>query len=246
MPKLLILLALFTACSGPSTQTNGPGADGTAELRKLTQGRFDANTANDRSFYERLLASNFVVLTPAASPMTKKEYLDNEFLPQSVGHRGEGASITEFRALVDGNTAVVSYWVVEPTPLGQQRFEARWKHVDTYVRINGEWRLLSMALAAPPSWPEVAAIDPHFYSDYVGTYQLSPDVHVRITYEGGHLMLEQTGLAKEELFPENATTFFAKTDDATARTVFERDGSGKVVAQIYRSMGQQVRATKMK
>jgi hypothetical protein len=40
-------------------------------------------------------------------------------------------------------------------------------------------------------------------------------------------------------------TFFDRSDSPQARTVFERDASGKVVAQTYRSMGQTLRAVKV-
>ena len=49
----------------------------------------------------------------------------------------------------------------------------------------------------------------------------------------------------KELFPENATTFFDRTDSPLARTVFERDVSGAVVAQVYRAQGQELRAWKL-
>jgi hypothetical protein len=41
------------------------------------------------------------------------------------------------------------------------------------------------------------------------------------------------------------TTFFDKSDSPLARTVFERDTSGKVVAQIYRGQGQRLRARRV-
>lgn len=221
-------------------------ADAAAELRQLTQQRFDANAANDRAFYERLIAENALILLPGQPPQTKEEYLDGEFLARPAGYRGQKSAVADFRARVNGDSAAVSYTASEPTSLGAQSFESRTVRLDTYVRLNGAWRLLGMAVTELPSWPDVATIDPRLYSEYAGTYQLSPAVQIVITYEAGHLMAAMSGQAKTELFPENATTFFDKTDSPLARTVFERDGSGKVVAQIYRAQGQQVRAIKIR
>ena len=53
-----------------------------------------------------------------------------------------------------------------------------------------------------------------------------------------------TGQGPSELFAENATTFFDRGDSPLARTVFERDGSGRVVAKVYIAQGQRLRATK--
>lgn len=222
----------------------GAPADATAELRQLTQQRFDANVANDRSFYERLLAPSFLLLDPDSFlPYTKQAYLDAEFPPHRAP-RGK-VTITDFQAHVEGDTAVVTYQVLEPHPVGELTFEWLSRRLETYVRINGAWRLLSMAAAHAPSWPDVAVIDPKLYSEYAGTYQLTPGTLIVITNEAGHLMAEVTGQEKVELFPENATTFFDRTDSPLARTVFERDTSGKVVAQIYRVQGQQWRARKI-
>ena len=66
-----------------------------------------------------------------------------------------------------------------------------------------------------------------------------------VTNESGRLMAQVTGQEKVELFPESATSFFDRTDSPQARTVFERDASGTVVAQTYRAQGNQVRARKI-
>jgi hypothetical protein len=245
MPIARALIVIVVAAA-PGLQAQEPrGADAATALRQLTERRFDANAANDRAFYERLLAENALILLPNRRPQTKKEYLDYEFLSRPAGYRGKSASVADFQAVVDDDTAVVSYLAIEPTPLGAQTFEMRTGRLDTYVRIKDEWRLLSMTMVDLPSWPDVATIDPRLYSEYAGRYQLSADVFVIVTNEAGHLMSEMTGQSKVELFPESEASFFDRTDSPFARTVFERDSSGKVVAQIYRAQGQKVRAKKI-
>jgi hypothetical protein len=114
------------------------------------------------------------------------------------------------------------------------------------VRINREWRLLSMSIVEPPTWPEVATVAPQLYAEYAGTYQLSANTFIVITNEAGHLICAKTGQSKSELFPESETTFFDRTDSPFARTVFERDSAGKVVAQVYRLQGQKIRALRIR
>jgi Domain of unknown function (DUF4440) len=244
--RSLIVASALATCSIVHGRAQSATTDGSSELRQITERRFAANAANDRAFYEHLLADNALVLLPNRRPLTKKEYLDHEFQSRPAGYRGAGATIFDFRAIVADGTAMVSYLAIEPTPLGEQTFEVRTGRIDTYVRRDDEWRLLSMSIVEVPSWPDVATIDPQLYSEYTGTYQLSPDVFVIVTNEAGHLMSEMTGQSKAELFPENATTFFDRTDSPLARTIFERDGSEKVVAQIYRAQGQKLRARKIK
>ena len=105
--------------------------DAASELRQLTERRFAANAANDRRFYERLIADNALIMLPNRRPLTKQEYLADEFQSRPANYRGAVATIHDFRALVDGDTAVASYLAVEPTPVGDQKFEVRTGRVDT-------------------------------------------------------------------------------------------------------------------
>jgi hypothetical protein len=221
-------------------------ADGAGELRALTEARFAANARSDRAFYERLLAPNAIAVLPRHAPQSRSEYLDEEFAGRTPGAASPRATVTNFRASVSGETGVATYDVSEPTPLGDQTFELRTSRVDTYVRLDGAWRLLSMVVIEMASWPEVAAIEPRVLQDYAGTYRVSRDIVVEIGVRDGHLVQAMTGQPAADLFPENATTFFDRTDSPLARTVFERDASGRVVAQLYRAMGQTIRAVKVR
>ena len=222
-----------------------PLSDTSTFLFQLTMQRFEANATNDHSYYERLLAPNFLTMLPHRLPMNKKEYLGHEFALRSGPSHGPGALIADFRAVVESETALVSYQVAEPTPIGDHVFEVCTRRLDTYARIEGEWRLLSMAMADVPSWPDVAVIGPTLYEEYAGIYHLAEEIRVVVTHEQGRLWAAMTGQSKSELFPENETTFFDKTDSPFARTVFERDKAGKVVSQLYRNYGQQLRARKL-
>jgi len=240
--RTLILLTMLAAVPPAPPQTApGPEADA---LHRLTIDRFDANARNDRAFYERLLLPAFMMQTPFTfPPLTKQQYLDGEFTPGRPGR--PKSTITGFQALVDGDRAVVRYEVAEPYPIGgSQPFETRSRRLDTYVRVGGAWRLLSMAIAETPAWPAVATIDPALYDAYAGVYRLSPTTSIVVTHTGGRLFAQVTGQERVELFPENATTFFDRTDSPLARTIFERGANGRVVAQIYRAQGQQLRAVR--
>jgi len=244
--RTLIFVTMVTAATAAATAAapQTPAGREAEALHRLTIDRFDANARNDRAFYERLLLPAFMMQTPFTfPPLTKQQYLDGEFTPgRPVRPK---STISAFEALVDGDRAVVRYEVAEPYPIGgSQPFETRSRRLDTYVRVAGAWRLLSMAIAETPTWPAVAAIDPALYAAYAGVYRLSATTSIVVTHAGGRLFAQVTGQERVELFPENATTFFDRTDSPLARTIFERDSSGQVVAQIYRAQGQQLRAVK--
>lgn len=242
MKRLMIAGLALALCAVAPTR-----ADPAGELRTLTEQRFNANLRKDRAYYERLLAPNFVLLRPEHAGQTRKDYLDEEF-PAGAPDAGltpERGVLSNFRAFVDRDTAVATYVVVEALNVGGARFESRQMRVDTYVRSRDGWRLLSMAVSKPPSWPDVIRVPAKLLDEYAGTYALGSHSLV-VTHEDQRLMAQVGSQPKIELFAENETTFFDKTDASSARTIFERDASGKVVAQVYRADGQKLRYKKVK
>ena len=70
-------------------------------VRTMRRGR-SASVANDRRFYERLIADDALIMVPNRRPLTKQEYLADEFQSRPANYRGAVATIHDFRALVDG------------------------------------------------------------------------------------------------------------------------------------------------
>ncbi len=94
---------------------------------------------------------------------------------------------------------------------------------------------LARAVAREYKWPGMDPIertpgtaDPSTYKDFAGSYEIgvrSPPVVLQIVAESDRLF-RGTGPQRSELFPENATTFFAT--DSDFRVEFVRDASGAV------------------
>lgn len=241
---ILSIILFFASCRSRNSLAAIDVNSSTEQFQKLTEARLEANLANNREFYERLLAADFHILYATSAIRNKQQYLEAEgFQPESAGHRGLKQTIADFHAYVQGETAIVSYQLVQHTPFGAQIFDFPMIHLDTYSRHNGEWKLLSMAVADLPSWPDAAKINPKLYAEYAGTYEIAPDAVLTLINENGHLFGQLSRQGKSEWFPENETTFFDKNAGANERMVFER-ASGKVVACVFRSHGQKIRATR--
>jgi len=87
---------------------------------------------------------------------------------------------------------------------------------------------------APPERKE-ARVDPKVFDDYVGQYELAPEVVLSITREADKLWAQAGSQPKAELFPESETRFFLKVVDA--QVTFVRDGAGKVTHLILHQTG---------
>ena len=83
-------------------------------------------------------------------------------------------------------------------------------------------------------------IDAAIYKNYVGRYQLTPDMIFTITVEGTQIFAQLTGQPKLEIFPESERDFFYKVVDA--QITFESDGKGPAAALVLHQGGQNPRA----
>jgi CubicO group peptidase (beta-lactamase class C family) len=90
----------------------------------------------------------------------------------------------------------------------------------------------------------IVSVDPRVFDDYVGQYQLAPNVIITITSENGKLMGQPTGQPKAELFAESETDFFLKTIDVQIK--FVKDAQGKVTGFVMRQRGRETPAQKIK
>jgi CubicO group peptidase (beta-lactamase class C family) len=71
---------------------------------------------------------------------------------------------------------------------------------------------------------------------YVGTYELTPQIKVMITLDGGQLMTQLSGQPKFPMFAESETKFFLKVVDA--QLTFVKDDKGSVTDAILHQNGR--------
>lgn len=87
-------------------------------------------------------------------------------------------------------------------------------------------------------------VDPGIYDAYVGRYELAPKFIITITRQGERLMMQATGQAAVEIFPESETVFFPKVVEATV--TFVKDGKGEVTHLLLDQNGREYKALKLK
>jgi hypothetical protein len=80
--------------------------------------------------------------------------------------------------------------------------------------------------------------------NYVGEYQLNPQVSLTVTLEDGRLQAQPTGQAKATLFAEATDKFFLRVTNA--QITFTRSSSGEVSGLILHQGGRDQPARKVK
>ena len=83
-------------------------------------------------------------------------------------------------------------------------------------------------------------VSPAMLARYVGTYEFTPKVNMRITPAGNQLMGQLSGQGKLSLFPESETLFFLKVVDAQLE--FSKDAKGVVTDLILHLGGRDQKA----
>ncbi|MFH1069770.1 MAG: serine hydrolase [Candidatus Glassbacteria bacterium] len=106
----------------------------------------------------------------------------------------------------------------------------------TAVREGSDYR--------PASRGREITLGPEKLKKYAGTYELQPGVNFSVSVEGGKLMVQLTGQAGLQVFPESENEFFYKAVDA--RLTFQVDDKGEVTGLILHQAGRDVPARKIK
>src|SRR5438477_7910485 len=102
-----------------------------------------------------------------------------------------------------GETAILSYDANETETIFGQNLTARYHVTDTWLRRNGEWKIVASQAHRYYEDPAIGKIDPEKFGDFIGTYELAPGQTRSITSEGENLFVERKG-KKEQLFPETS------------------------------------------
>jgi D-alanyl-D-alanine-carboxypeptidase/D-alanyl-D-alanine-endopeptidase len=97
----------------------------------------------------------------------------------------------------------------------------------------------------PPPPPErrTIAVDASVLDRYVGQYQLTPALAVRVFRDGSRLFAQLTGQDSYEIFPSSQTTFYWKVVDGQA--TFEVDKSGLAADLVMVEGGQSMTARRI-
>ncbi len=219
------------AASSAAGQTPGglaPGADAAADIGRALRERLDAHGRGDAEAWGRYVADECVC------GLSTKAELQQEIRTRPSGVRIWIGDVAGLEVRVHGDAAAVRYRATEFTSIGTQRVGVALVKAETFVRRDGRWLLLGGAETIVPGDPPIATVDPRDYDALVGRYEYGPGVADVVVRDGSRLLVQSTGLAPEELFPESATTFFLKGQPW--RYVFTLAG-GRATALAFRMYG---------
>ena len=133
----LAAVAMFAALAVTKAQTGG-NSDAVAAVTKLENDTVKADLANDKTFYEKVLADDWTGGDSGGTWFTKAEVL--KMMDDPEHNKTNSEKISELKVRPYGNTAVATY---KDTYDALNKGEHRARTVigtDTFVKMGGEWK----------------------------------------------------------------------------------------------------------
>ncbi|HKC71012.1 MAG TPA: DUF4440 domain-containing protein [Terriglobales bacterium] len=234
---IVFTIMSMTACS----RGRGPAIT-QAELVRRTQEIFDAVGTSNRAPFEKYFAADCMVFDEKGRSMDKKAFVADQS-PLPPGFSG-AIRLVNPQSRVLGDVAVLSYDLNETETIFGQNMWARYHATDTWVRRNGQWKIVAEQVLRYYEDPAPARPEIKKYPEYTGTYELAPGITLTVSAEGKDLYSQRAGRARELLVPEAPDIFFRQ--GVEGRRLFRRNDKGKVDALIDRRNNEDVVWRKIK
>ena len=205
------------------------------ELVRWTQELYDAVAAGNQTPWKQYFADDCIFSDEKGRTMDKSK-LVADITPLPTGYSGV-IKLEYVQSRIYDNVAVLSYDANEAETIFGQKLSARYHITDTWLRRDGNWKIVASQAHRYYEDPAVGKADPKKFADFIGTYELAPGRTRTVFSEGDNLFVERNG-KKDQLLPETSDLFFRK--GAEGRILFRYDKDGKVDALIDRRNNEDV------
>ena len=195
-----------------------------AELLRRTQELFDSIVAGDQTPWKRYYADDCLFFDEKGRNMDKTA-LVNDITPFPKGYSGSIRILNPKSRLI-ADVAILSYDLDESETIYGQQLHARYHGTDTWLRRNGNWQIIATQMLRYYEDPSPGTIDLKSLDQYIGTYQLAPEVTLTISRQGDDLYRTRGKNPTEKLIPEANGIFFRQ--GVEGRILFPADRSGKI------------------
>ena len=147
MKKLLVACALVSAVAAAlpalvsSQGSKTTDADAVAAITKIENDSIKAGLANDSSFYERVLASDYTGGTSRGTWDTKASLLAD--MKDTKNNKTNSQSLSDLKVRVHGDLAVATYRTTYDAMIQGQHYARTVLCTDTLQQQNGIWKLMA-------------------------------------------------------------------------------------------------------
>jgi len=225
-------LALAALLALPPAAFAETDADVQAKLVALTQALMDALIPGKADAWQRILADDAIVIDEFGRIQTKKEAVDSVH-PFPKGFTGS-IEIRDPAVRVHGDTAVLKGEMYEKEGVFDQNLVVRYIFANTFVREQGEWKLVAAIDVTLPTEPPKLDVPGLVPGDYAGTYAYGPGRAWSVAVEHGSLYYTTKPGGPHTSLDAIGKDVFMTGGDERNLAIFRRDAAGRVVELIER------------
>jgi hypothetical protein len=217
---------------GPNAFAGEAPAATRQEIVALTQELMDAIVPGKADVWQRLLADDAMITDEFGRRQNKKEAVDSIHpFPQGLSGKIE---IRDAHVHVYGDTAVLDGEEYETETVFGQHLVVRYLAMNTYVRRDGQWKVVAMMDVTLPTPPPALAVRGLELDDYPGTYRYGPQRAFLVALENGRLVFRTKAERPPIALDALAKDVFMGGDEEKNILIFRRDDQGNVVELIER------------
>jgi hypothetical protein len=219
--------------SVPATALHAESQDAVkAQLVKLTQELMDALIPGKADVWQRILADDALIIDEFGRLQSKAEAVKS-IHPLPAGFAGS-IEIRDPQVRVFGDAAVLQGEFYEKETVFDQKLLVRYIFSNTFVRRDGEWKLVAATDVTLPTPPPALAVDNLRLDDYPGVYRYGPSRAFTVAIDGGKLYVTtKPGSPRTSLDPIAKDVFMDGGDEKNL-LIFRRNASGQVNELIER------------
>lgn len=210
-----------------SAQSSEQTGDPSNLLLGYTQQLLDAVTTGSPSTWETYLDPAMRYTTEDGAVLTRGELVAQiKGLPPGVSG---SLKATDFKVTRHGSVAVATYVADEHENYHGHRLHCQYRTTDTWLQTADGWHLIASQVLALRTDPPAVSLTPRQMAEYVGRYQLTPEIVYEIRREGDRLVGQETGRKPETLRAEAPDVLFVP-GRPRYRRVFQRDTGNRITA----------------
>jgi ketosteroid isomerase-like protein len=142
---LLLVAACAAAPAGLAGQAKLTRAE--EEVRRLEREWLDAYEQHDAAAMERIVADDFTITFPNGATQTKPQLMAMVKTPPRAGQPRMRFYTEGVRSRAYGDTVILTGRVVAEYERGGKTVKEQSRYTDTYVRLNGRWRVVASHLS---------------------------------------------------------------------------------------------------
>jgi len=210
-------------------------AELSALLRKQTEEFSEAGQKGDAAVFDRYLDSDVVFTNETGAIASKQDLLDG-CAPAPANGVERHIEVTNWVLHRQGDVATATFIDELTQDFHGQKIVLRFQSTETWAKRERGWKMIASQTMNVQRDPSAIDLPASELDAYVGTYQLTSAIVVKIARDGADLTISLNGAKPTALKVEVRDVLFTP-GLPNVRRIFQRDSAGHIVGYISRRDG---------